>query len=215
MLTTVEPMITASTVFGEEHPADVGDAHDGGPGDQRDPAAVAVDQPTGDRREQHHRQSGRHHRQTGRDDRQAEPVPGRRPAAAAAGWSAAGSRTSRSPTRTDAMLVSSTGRRPEVRRSTSGWPTLSSYGTQTTSTATVTTNRPIDLLAAPAPGAALGDAQQQRGQRDRQQHRAEVVEAALGAHGRLRHQRQHADDQQRRRCRRRSRRWPASRSARR
>jgi len=47
------------------------------------------------------------------------------------------------PTSTEAMFVSSTGRRADVRRSTRGWPTLSSKGTQITSAATVTTNNEI------------------------------------------------------------------------
>ena len=46
------------------------------------------------------------------------------------------------PTSSDAMLVSSTGLRVEVRMSTSGWLTRSSNGTQTTSTTRATRNRP-------------------------------------------------------------------------
>ena len=48
-----------------EHPADVADGHDRGPGDQRDPAAEPVDHRSGDRREHHHGQADGHHRQTG------------------------------------------------------------------------------------------------------------------------------------------------------
>ncbi len=43
------------------------------------------------------------------------------------------------PTSTDAMFISSTVRRAEVRRSTSGCPTFSSYGNQISSAPTVIT----------------------------------------------------------------------------
>ena len=47
------------------------------------------------------------------------------------------------PTRMEAMFVSSTGLRAEVRRSTMGWLTRSSYGNQTASNTTVPMNKRI------------------------------------------------------------------------
>ena len=79
------------------------------------------------------------------------------------------------------MLVSSTGRRAEVRRSTSGWLTFSAYGTQIASATADHEQQQNDPLAAPTPAAALGDHQQQRGQRDRQQQRAQARRTGPGS----------------------------------